>query len=264
MTNPKLSVVLPAHRYDEFLVAAIDSIIKQSHKDFELILILNGECSNYVDELKIKFKDPRIKYHSIGIPNLVFALNFGINAAKAEYIVRMDSDDVCKVNRLASLWGFIRRNPEVDVIASSFDIIDSSGSFVKQSTMKEMNNLKVRRLLPFRCIIPHPTVAFKKNAIIACGSYGYGQFSEDYDLWLRLLRSDKVIFHIIQESLIEYRVHNFQATNSINDIKIFAFDFSLKLREFIVTKRLAYLPGMLFTIIDLFYKRIRSIGHLFQ
>lgn len=253
--SPKLSVILPAHRYNSYLILAIKSILNQSFSEFELIVILNGNSTKYKTDLENEFSDSRLKVICANVANLVFALNLGINSAISEYIVRMDSDDVCKENRLAYIWEAINANPDVDVIGSSFDVIDSDGHFVKRSSLKGMDSFEIRRKLPFRCIIPHPTVVFKKASIINVGGYGAGQFSEDYDLWLRLLRSPSTKFLIIQHPLLDYRIHSSQATAQKNDLHITAFDLSLKIRELIITKNLVYLLGFFFTILDHFYRK---------
>jgi hypothetical protein len=158
------------------------------------------------------------------------------------------------------LWNTIIKNPEIDVIGSRYETIDSQGVFIKQTRLNAMNSNKIRLILPFRCCIPHPTVVFKKECIIKAGGYSFGQFSEDYDLWLRVSRSSHVQFLIIDDVLLEYRLHESQATGSINDLNILAYDLTLKLRELIVTKNLMYFPGIIFTIIDFFYKKSRSIS----
>lgn len=259
MKTPIFSIILPAHRYDDYLKTAIKSVTNQCFNDFEIIVVLNGQSIGHLKDLREEFFDPRIKFIQSVLPNLVFALNLGINNAAAEYIVRMDSDDVCKENRLKILWETISANPEVDVIGSSFDIINSNGDFVRRSTLIEMESSKIRKLLPLRCVIPHPTVVLKKSTAIKVGGYGYGQFSEDYDLWLRILRSPKSKFMIIDEPLIDYRVHASQATSVKNDLSIMAYDLSLKFRELIITRNIMYIPGIWLTIFDFFYKKLHRI-----
>ena len=258
MIKPKLSVLLPAHRCDEYLISAIKSVLNQSFVEFELILILNGTPIDDRIWLGNQFDDSRLKIVHTSIANLVFSLNLGIHFADSDYIVRMDSDDICKEYRLAFIWEIINSNPDIDVIGSSFDIIDTSGYLIKRSSIKKMTSCEIKKFLPFRCVIPHPTVAFKKESVLKIGGYGYGRFSEDYDLWLRMMRSSESRFLITEEPLIEYRVHDLQATSSNNDLNILAYDLSLKIRELIITKRLIYIPGIFFTIIDFIYKKINN------
>lgn len=259
MRMPIFSVLLPAHRYDDYLQLAIESVLKQTLTNFELIIILNGIDLKYIKNISERFSDGRIKCVHTDLPNLVFALNLGISHAQAKYIVRMDSDDICKESRLEILMETINKNPEVDVIGSAFNLIDANGNHIGRCTLKEMTSENIKKRLPFRCIIPHPTVAMKRESLINVGGYSYGQFSEDYDLWLRMLRSDRFNFMIINESLIDYRVHNSQATSSNNDWYIMSYDLSIKLRELLITKNLRYIPGILYSILDFFYKKIHRL-----
>lgn len=258
MQAPKLSVILPANRYDEYLIAAIKSVIDQDFKDFELLVVLGGQSGDFLEVLQKNFTDSRILYLKTQIPNLVFALNLAIDSARSSYIVRMDSDDVCKVNRLQVLWDTICANPTVDVIGSGFELIDFKGDLIRFGGQKKMSSAVIKAVLPFRCCIPHPTVIFKKNSVLDAGSYCWGKFSEDYDLWLRMSRLENVEFLIIDDVLLEYRLHTTQATYAGNGLNIFAHDIAIKLRELIITRKPIFVVGMLFSLIDFIYKKYIS------
>lgn len=262
--SPIVTIIMPAHVESKYLYDAIDSIVSQTFRDFTLLIIVNGKCTSLKDSILEKYNDPRIAVIYTPIPGLPFALNLGIHNSKSEILVRMDSDDICERNRLELIVDFMSRNKCVTVLGTAFYAIDENGRRIKKSTWGEMMSSKVRMLLPFRCVLPHPTVAFRRCEIIAAGGYSFGAFSEDYDLWLRLRRNKKIVFHILDEPLLNYRLHVGQATNPKNDYKILGYDLSLKIRELIISNNPIFLLGATFTLLYYCYRKLRNACGFFR
>lgn len=210
--EPKISVILPVHLNSEYLVLALDSILNQSFKDFEFLVVANN-CS---DELwldlqtyKEKCNDNRLKLFRTIIGQIGFNLNYAVNESRAELIARMDADDISYPNRLQIQYDFLMQNPETDVVGSSFDVIDMKGH--KTSTRNQpSSNEAIRNLLPFKNPFCHPSVMFRKKIFLKHSGYLGGRYSEDYYLWLRLARDKNVDFANIQKPLLQYRLSDIQ------------------------------------------------------
>src|SRR5574344_639787 len=111
---PKISVVMPVYNTDEtFLRESIESILNQSFKDFEFIIINDGSTNNAEDVI-LSYKDERIRYYKNDINlKLIKTLNRGLLLAEGEYIARMDSDDISLPTRFQTQVEFLGKNPNI-------------------------------------------------------------------------------------------------------------------------------------------------------
>lgn len=127
-----ISVIMPVFNEEKYLERAILSVLYQTFSDFEFIIINDGSQD---DTLKIaqefQKKDKRIKIiNHAQNKGLVNSLNDGISIAKGEYIARMDGDDICVFNRFEKQIIFLKNNPEVKLVGSFIDIIDSEDNII--------------------------------------------------------------------------------------------------------------------------------------
>lgn len=210
-----ISVILPVHKIDSNFEDAVSSILNQSYKEFELLLIFNGnhESIDLVNKGYEKI-DERIRVIKIEMPGLANALNYGIHASRFDIIARMDSDDISHPDRLKIQHAEIL-NKNVDVIGSNIRKIDSDGKTIEHVVLPQADS-EIRFFLSTKNVIAHPSVMFKKSVVQASGGYKYGEYPEDWALWLELRRNKKVRFANVQEYLIDYRVHEAQATSRKN------------------------------------------------
>lgn len=206
---PKLSVVMPVYNTEEkFLKEAIESILNQTFKDFEFIII--NDCStNNTQEVILSYKDERIVYlkneKNLGVSA---SANIGLNRAKGKYIARMDSDDIAENNRFEIQYNFLEENPKYQLCATR--ITKSKGK--ASSRTMNFEYLKTKILLRGNCIV-QPTVMFNREFFINNALY-YKEdllYAEDLELWVRLSLVGK--FVIIPEKLLYYRIHPEQANN---------------------------------------------------
>lgn len=206
---PSVSVVLAAHSHHPYLEAAINSVLNQTLEDFELLIVANN-CSEELYEQLQQFNDPRIRLFRTSLGQLAFNLNYAIDKAEAEYIARMDSDDISDQKRLQLQLNFMRQNPQVDVLGTSFRLIDEQGQVIGEKKTL-MDSRLIRKKLPYGNPICHPSVMMKKEVVLKAGGYLGGRLSEDYGLWLRLARDEKTTFHNLSQSLLNYRIRKGQA-----------------------------------------------------
>lgn len=246
-----ISVIMPVNKFNPYLKKAIESINKQTYKDFEFIVVLNGDDVDFKRSFFQEYSHcDRMKIINTDFHYLPFSLNYAIQEAGGDIIVRMDSDDICEPCRL-EMTAACFAEFKCDVVYSNYSFIDEDGNHTGFSSIDKKN---VNRWLPFRCIIPHPTCAFKRDVVMRAGGYMYGVYSEDYDLWLRLRRNGEIVFKCIPDSLLKYRVHAGQATNKLNLFKIGIYDFCLKLRELFISRDYIYLLALAVLPLDLCYQ----------
>lgn len=205
MNNPKISVLMPVYNAEKFLNESIDSILNQTYKDFEF-LIINDASTDNSKEIILSYKDPRIRYFenkkNLGVAK---TLNRGLRLAKGKYVARMDADDIASLQRLQLQHEILNQQEnKLAVVASYYDIIDENGNHLyaqKNASTPE----EIYYTLYFNNCLGHPTVMINKKIIKAFNGYNEQQEAEDYDLWLRLASRYK--FRKIKKSLLKLRIH---------------------------------------------------------
>ena len=261
MSAPFFSVIMPVHHWHDMLPGAIQSILDQTDPDFEFIIAINGPAQL---DLQVKLQtyaqnNPCIRLICTPMPGLVFALNLAAQSARGDYLVRMDSDDLSESNRLQAIRAYLQLNPHTDVVGSNYTMIDSQGSTIKISN-QPIRNHDIRRLLPFNCVLAHPTVAMRKSLLLSLQGYMYGQVSEDYDLWLRMLRrKPAVVFYNLSEPVFRYRVHTGQATGADRIGLFVAHDIGLRLREFLLTGNPMFLAGIARSMLQWVVRKVLAL-----
>ena len=209
--NPIVSVLMPVYNCEAFIELAVNSILNQSFRVFELLLI--DDCSTDATvEIVSKISDSRItiiqKSENSGYTN---SLNQGLKLAKGIYIARMDGDDISHPKRFEKQIQFLEQNTDYVICGSNYRIIDTD----KIITLPEFNDAIRLTLLSYSCMA-HPSVMFRKK-IIDDNSLQYDKNkepAEDYDLWSTLVQYGKI--YNIQEPLLDYRVHE----NQVSQLRI--------------------------------------------
>ena len=213
--NILVSVLLAIYKDDGFFDEALNSVLKQTYHNLEVIVVANN-CDDKLWDKIIKYseQDHRIVPLRLRMGGLAFALNYGIEAAKGSYIARMDADDICLENRIEKQMDFLLKNPDVDILGTQIEYIDIFGQKVENGRTKvPIHHDEIVNFLKMRCAIFHPTVMFKKTKIIQLGGYKYGFYGEDYELWIRSALSG-LKFHNLNEVVLQYRIHENQMSSS--------------------------------------------------
>ena len=136
LNNKLISIILPVYNCEKFIKESISSILLQTHKNFELLIINDGSTDS-TEAIASSFKDKRIIIHNTDHSGLINALNFGINKAKGDFIARMDADDISHPNRLRlQLENIINNNS--DICGCSFFTINEK-SYLKRSYKSPCN-----------------------------------------------------------------------------------------------------------------------------
>ena len=168
--SPEVSVVLALNKIDQYTDMAILSILNQVDVNFEFILVANGEQHRVVESTlseqygSLEF----VQVLSTPIPQLTYALNLAVSYANADYIARMDADDVSVTNRLRIQLDYMSKN-SLDVLGSDIILIDEDG--VELGNRSYPCGMDISKLLPFRNCFCHPTVLFKKEVFYKARGY---------------------------------------------------------------------------------------------
>lgn len=204
---PRVAFLIPFHRLDGALIQSVRSIKMQTISDFEIVMIDDSSANASCDEFQSLIEDDRVKVISNSGSGIVDALNFGIDNIDAEYIARMDSDDICLPNRLEKQLNKFQEDAELGVLGTGTYIVDSYDNFIRYGDYPSSVNGINDRLMTGNFIC-HPTVMIKKSILIY-NELRYSknfEYCEDYALWLQLSNCCKI--NNITEPLLIYRQHS--------------------------------------------------------
>ena len=193
-------------RANEYLPLAVQSVLDQTHRDLELIVIANGEASdNIASILRDRFgSDPRLVILKSAVPQLAHALNVGLENSKNDYIARMDADDVAHPEWISTQFAFLLHH-KLDMVGCGLRLVDKQGNFLGERRYPGAE--EIRKRLPFKNCFAHNSIIIKKKILLDVRGYNAGFNTEDYDLWLRLRRFG-VRWDNTSNLLIDYRIHD--------------------------------------------------------
>ena len=188
-TTPAVSVVMSVYNGRDFLPAALDSLLSQDHRDFEIVAINDGSTDGSQDILQeYADHDERIRLLSQENKGLIASLNRGLAESRAPLIARMDADDVSRPQRLRRQVAYLDAHPEVGVLGGVAAYVDSKGRPLGSNWPRWTTPAVTAWQLQFGTVVCHPTVVMRRSVIDAVGSYDSAAlYAEDYDLWVRCL-----------------------------------------------------------------------------
>lgn len=208
MVAPRVTVLMPVYNAERFLHEAINSILQQSFKPFEFLIIDDGSTDGSA-EIVESFRDPRIRFvrntHNMGITR---TLNKGIVLASCELIARMDADDISHPQRLQKQFAYMKRNPDCAMLSTWARVIGEDKKFVRLERYR--SNFYYYNLT-FECWIYHPTIMFRKTEAEQIGLYGM-PYSEDYDFFWKM--STRFRIANLAEAVLDYRL----SSTSLNTV----------------------------------------------
>ena len=219
--SPLVSIILPTYNWrSEWLSESINSVLNQTFKDFELIIINDASTNNIeITILEYVKKDKRVIYLK-NDKNLKIAntLNKWIWHSKWKYIARIDDDDIRDdKDKLKKQVNFMDNNPEYGVCwVSLMKCINEEWEVFNTVTYKS-DYKDIRDTMLQTCPLAHPSVLIRKSVFNKCWLYNPSRITEDYDLWCRIGRFYKIC-NI--DSYIKYRIHENSLSTSKNRIPI--------------------------------------------
>lgn len=206
--SPAVSVLLPVYNAEAYLAAAVESILHQSFTDFELLIIDDGSTDGSLSILQTyAAQDTRIRLISRENQGLIATLNQMVEAAKGEFLARMDADDIATPNRLKLQVAFLQQHPEVVCVGGAFDLIDSQSRTVAFIPMPENNDEIQQMILMGRTIINHPCALIRRSALQQIGGYDASMKTvEDLDMLLRIGEVGQLAN--LPDVVLQYRFHS--------------------------------------------------------
>ncbi len=211
MTNSyDCSVVIPLKNGEKYIEEALSTCInQQTQYSFEIIVCNDGSNDNSQNLVKNFINNhPEFSLKLINSPKsgIVEALNFGIENANSQIILRFDQDDLMSVARIQTQVRFMNSNPGVVLAGSQIKTFGERTISDKRKYLYPESNKKILRKIPFANCFAHPAVVFRRDIFKAVGGYrGGSDGCEDYDLWLRMVRQGEVVN--LNQQLTLYRLH---------------------------------------------------------
>ncbi len=217
--NPTVTVLMPVHNGAAYLSEAIYSILQQSFRDFELLVVDDASTDDSV-QIILAFRDNRIRLlRSPERLQISRALNWGLAEARGEYIARMDQDDISHTNRLAMQVRFLERWPEIGMCGTWARRLKSGKLIQHYRLPSGFENIRAFALFDNPFI--HASVMIRQRALER-NQLRYDETfvnAEDYDLWSRTFScfpSDN-----LRRTLLDSREHSqsmmYKAASDMND-----------------------------------------------
>ena len=224
MENELVSIVMVNYNQEKFLKKAIDSVLIQKYKNWELIIVDDGSTDRSVDIIK-EYEDDRIKPIFLQEnSHICIATNTGFAAVNGKYIARLDSDDIWEKEKLEKQMDFLQQNPDAKVCFTQIELIDENGENINDREPELLSLYNSRQKsreewIKFFFFVGNsllPTLVFEKKLLDIVGGFklNYCQ-THDFEFLIRLIKHTD--FYFVEEELVKYR--RTSAQNSASTVK---------------------------------------------
>jgi glycosyltransferase involved in cell wall biosynthesis len=212
---PTLSVVMPVHNAAPFLASSIESILHQTYRDFEFVILDDASTDGSAEILRewarrdtrIRLIESRTRLGITGSANCV------VWEARTATCARMDADDVSRPDRLAAQWAVLEARPEAVLVGTLWQGIDDRGRVIRPRDRWRL--LHPNGFAPF----PHGSIMFRREVFLDTGGYrAECELWEDFDLYLRMGKRGHVL--VLPEALYRYRFHAGSTTLVADDDRL--------------------------------------------
>ena len=233
---------MPVFNQEKFIVESVKSILDQTYKDFELLIINDGSTDNTKAVIQNNFNDKRIKLTDNQTNSgIIFSLNKGVKLSLgSRFIARMDGDDIASQNRFQVQVDFMNQNEDTGLIGSQIKFF---GTGTRSRIINYPSGHK-KIMSAFLCLNPfaHSTVLFRSSLIRENNFLYDSEFPryEDYAMWISFIK--KTRFANIEDVLLKYRRHPANVTNHAKKGLIDSFIVIQKLINLYLTKCEIELP----------------------
>jgi len=219
MNLPSVSVVIPVYNAGAYLASAVGSIVEQTYRDWEMICVDDGSTDGSSEILDwFASQDPRIRVVHQSNAGVVAASNRAHEMAQAEFVCRMDADDIAMPDRLSRQLAFMRSNSEYAAISGAILEIDSDSDPLGVQRLPADHDTIVQRLLDRGTGLFQPASMMRADAFRKIGGFrAKYQWIEDHDLWLRMSQVGRL--GNIDDLVLCYRLHASSCTWSMSELR---------------------------------------------
>ena len=196
--NQAVSVIIPLYNKEGYIRRTVESVLRQTHNNFELLIVDDGSTDNSLAQIE-SLKDSRIKIIRQINAGEGAARNTGLNEATNHWVAFLDADDTWEAGFLTCITQMIAAQPEIELCATGYQILSPDGiELVGDSTASEHKveqnyfSLAFENKLPF-CA---SSIAIQTETLIECGGFAENEpLGADQDLWCRLLTDRAFALH---------------------------------------------------------------------
>lgn len=209
LNQPLVTVYITNYNYGNYIEQAIQSVLNQTLKDFELIIIDDGSTDHSKDIIETYASNPKISIIYQKNKGLNITNNVALKAAKGKYIVRLDADDYFEKNALKEMSDILENKPEIGLVFPNYYIVDASNNIVSEIKRHDFDNEVT--------ILDQPAhgacTMIRVKSMKKVGGYDESYTCQDgYELWVKFISKFKVTN--INKTLFSYRRHNNNLTNN--------------------------------------------------
>lgn len=205
---PLVSVLLPVYNGERYLVSAVESVLRQTFGDFELLILDDGSTDGTARICeRLAARDARVHVRRRENRGLVPTLNELIAMARGDLLARMDADDLCLPERFARQIDFLCDHPDVVCVGSDVEMIDEAGRLLTHLALPLSDADIQEASLSGHTSLFHPAVMMRAHVVRQVGGYRDEFYTaEDLDLWLRLGEAGRLAN--LPDALLRYRLHS--------------------------------------------------------
>jgi cellulose synthase/poly-beta-1,6-N-acetylglucosamine synthase-like glycosyltransferase len=209
---PRVSVLMSVLNGEAFLRPAIESVLGQTFRDFEFIVIDNASSDGTAAILDGYCDDRIVRLRNESVLSLTKSLNKGLQSVRGDYVARMDADDIAAAVRFARQVEFLDTHPDVVLVASHVRLIDRK-SEVFTCIERPTDPAELYDALAYSNPFAHSATMFRRAPVAALGGYPPEyMFAQDLALWLKLAQPGRL--GMVDEALVDIREHRAQTTFS--------------------------------------------------
>lgn len=227
--NYKVSVIIPTYNVENYIEESIYSIINQTYKNIEIIVV--DDCSTdktYEKLMEIQKLDKRlIVLRNEKNSKICYSLNRALQHATGEYIVRMDGDDISELDRIEKQIIYLKEHSDVDLVGVGTINIDENGNEISRTSYSEDFNI-LKKISKYASPVLHIWMA-KKNVYDKLNGYREMPYVEDYDFLLRMITSGYKFANISEYFGYKVRTRNGNTASTVGINQRKAFDYAKNL-----------------------------------
>jgi len=203
IVNDTISIIMPVYNTEKYIEESIESVLSQTYKDFELIIVDDGSTDATVSKIH-KYNDKRIKLFLENHKGFIPSLNIGLEKSTGYYIGRMDGDDLIDKDKLKLQIEFLKNNKDISLVGTNFYYIDEKGNKLTEKKLPEKCE-DIEFMMPIIPSVNHGSILTYRHILDSVGGYSEEYYCEDVVLFMKLLSQGYKMYNI-QLPLYLYRI----------------------------------------------------------